>query len=161
MQGKKRKVVQAVSYEAVALVFITPMLAWVFGGGLAVSGGLALALCVTAMLWNMLFNSLFEAWEKRQRKPQRTVARRVLHAVSFELGLLLMTVPMLVWALSIGWWQALVTDFSLMLFFLLYAFVFQWGFDLLFGVPSATVARDPQSPSAIPACTGTTGVATE
>jgi len=139
MQGKKRKVVQAVSYELVALIFITPAMAWVFKGGLALSGALGLALCLVAMAWNMLFNSLFEAWEKRQRKPQRTVARRVLHAITFELGLLLMTVPMLVWALNIGWWQALATDFSLMLFFLLYAFVFQWGFDLLFGVPSATL----------------------
>ncbi len=140
MQGKKRKVVQAISYELVALVFITPALAWIFKGGLAVSGALGVMLCVTAMLWNMLFNSLFEAWEARQRNRQRTVKRRVLHAISFELGLLLMTVPMLVWMLEIEWWQALVTDFSLMLFFLLYAFVFQWCFDLLFGVPSATLA---------------------
>jgi uncharacterized membrane protein len=139
MQGKKRKVVQAVSYELVALIFITPAMAWVFKSGLALSGALGLALCLVAMAWNMLFNSLFEAWEKRQRKPQRTAARRVLHAITFELGLLLMTVPMLVWALNLGWWQALATDFSLMLFFLLYAFVFQWGFDLLFGVPSATL----------------------
>jgi uncharacterized membrane protein len=29
-----------------------------------------------------------------------------------------------------------------MLFFLLYAFVFQWGFDLLFGVPSATLVEN-------------------
>ncbi|MGY4534165.1 putative membrane protein [Pseudomonas sp. TE3786] len=143
MQGKKRKVVQAISYEAVALVFITPAMAWVFDGGLALSGALALGLCAVAMVWNMLFNSLFEAWEKRQRQPRRTVARRVLHAIAFELGLLLMSVPMLVWALNIGWWQALATDFSLMLFFLLYAFAFQWGFDLLFGVPSATLAEGP------------------
>lgn len=146
MQGKKRKVVQAISYEVVALVFITPALAWVYGGGLAASGALAVALCVTAMLWNMVFNSLFEAWEARQRRPERTVSRRVLHAILFELGLLLMTVPMLVWALEIGWWQALVTDFSLMLFFLLYAFVFQWGFDLLFGVPAATLAKEACTP---------------
>jgi len=141
MQGKKRKVVQAISYEAVALVLITPALAWVFDGGLAATGALAAALCLVALVWNMVFNSLFEGWEKRQRKPQRTLARRVLHAVTFELGLLLMTVPMLVWGLSIDWWQALVADFSLMLFFLLYAFVFQWGFDLLFGVPSATLGH--------------------
>lgn len=146
MQGKKRKVVQAISYEALALIFITPALAWVYGGGLAASGALAVALCVTAMLWNMVFNSLFEAWESRQQRPERTVSRRVLHAITFELGLLLMTVPMLVWALEIGWWQALVTDFSLMLFFLLYAFVFQWGFDLLFGVPSSTLAKEVCTP---------------
>ncbi|GLK87874.1 PACE efflux transporter [Pseudomonas turukhanskensis] len=141
MQGKKRKVVQAVSYELVALLFITPAMAWVFEGGMVLSGALALALCLVAMVWNMVFNSLFEAWEKRRRNPRRTLSRRVLHAVTFELGLLLMTVPMLVWALNIGWWQALATDFSLMLFFLLYAFVFQWGFDLLFGVPSATLVK--------------------
>lgn len=139
MQGKKRKVVQAISYEAVALVFIAPALAWVFGGGLALSGALALAVCLLAVAWNMVFNSLFEGWEKRQCDPRRTVGRRVLHAVTFEVGLLVMTVPLLAWALGIGWWQALVTDFTLMLFFLLYAFVFQWGFDLLFGVPSATL----------------------
>ncbi len=139
MQGKKRKVVQAISYEALALLFITPAMAWAFDGGLAATGALAVALCLVALAWNMVFNSLFEGWEKRQLKPRRTVARRVVHAVAFELGLLLMTVPMLVWGLSIGWWQALATDFSLMLFFLLYAFVFQWGFDLLFGVPSATL----------------------
>ncbi|MEN0107658.1 MAG: PACE efflux transporter [Pseudomonas sp.] len=141
MQGKKRKVVQAVSYELVALLFITPAMALVFDGGLMLSGALAVALCGVAMVWNMVFNSLFEAWEKRQRRPQRTVARRVLHAITFELGLLLMTVPMLVWALNIGWWQALATDFTLMLFFLLYAFVFQWAFDLLFGVPTATLGE--------------------
>lgn len=141
MQGKKRKVIQAVSYELVALVFITPAMALVFEGGLLLSGALAVALCLVAMAWNMVFNGLFEAWEKRQHNPRRTVRRRVLHAVTFELGLLVMTVPMLVWALGIGWWQALATDFSLMLFFLLYAFVFQWGFDLLFGVPTATLGQ--------------------
>lgn len=141
MQGKQRKVVQAVSYELLALTFVAPLATWVFGSSLLQSGLVALAISLVAVSWNMLFNAQFEAWEARQRRPQRTIARRVLHALGFELGLLLLTVPVIAYGLDISWWQALVSDFALMLFFLFYAFGFQWGFDLLFGPPAATLGR--------------------
>ena len=38
MQGKQRKIVQALSYELLALVFILPLAAWVFDRSLALSG---------------------------------------------------------------------------------------------------------------------------
>ena len=141
MQGKQRKVVQAVSYELLALLFIAPLAAWVFDNSLAVSGAVALALAVSllAVSWSMLFNTLFEGWEARQLRPQRTFRRRVLHALGFELGLLLASVPLIAFGLGISWWQAILSDLSLMLFFLVYALFFQWGFDLLFGPPSATL----------------------
>lgn len=139
MQGKQRKVVQAVSYELLALVFVAPLATWVFGSSLLHSGLVALATSLVALSWNMLFNTGFEAWEARQRRPQRTFGRRVLHALGFELGLLLFTVPLIAFGLDISWWQALISDFALMLFFLLYALGFQWGFDLLFGPPAATL----------------------
>lgn len=141
MQGRKRKIVQAISYELLALVFVVPAAAWVFDSGLALSTLVAVAVSLTAVLWNMLFNSLFEAWEARQRRPRRTLGRRVLHALGFEVGLLLFTVPLIAYGLAIDWWQALLADFSLMLFFLVYAFFFQWGFDRLFGVPVATLGK--------------------
>lgn len=144
MQGRKRKIVQAISYELLALVFVVPAAAWVFGSGLALSTLVAVAVSLTAVLWNMVFNSLFEAWEARQRRPRRTLGRRVLHALGFEVGLLLFTVPLIAYGLAIDWWQALLADFSLMLFFLVYAFVFQWGFDLLFGPPAATLGVKTQ-----------------
>lgn len=139
MQGKQRKIVQALSYELLALVFIVPLAAWVFDSSLALSGLVAVVVSLLAMSWSMLFNSLFEAWEARQRRPQRTFKRRLLHALSFEVGLLLFTVPVLAFGLGISWWQALLSDFALLLFFLLYALFFQWGFDLLFGPPAATL----------------------
>lgn len=143
MQGKQRKVVQAVSYELLALIFVAPLATWVFGSSLLQSGLVALAISLVAVSWNMLFNAQFEAWEARQRRPQRTIARRVLHALGFELGLLLLTVPVIAYGLDISWWQALVSDFALMLFFLFYAFGFQWCFDLLFGPPAATLGGQP------------------
>lgn len=140
MQGIQRKVVQAISYELLALVFIVPLASWVFDSSLALSGLVAVVVSLLAMSWSMLFNSLFEAWEARQRRPQRTFKRRLLHALSFEVGLLLFTVPVLAFGLGISWWQALLSDFALMLFFLVYALFFQWGFDLLFGPPAATLS---------------------
>ena len=139
MQGMQRKITQAVSYEALALVLVAPLMVWVFDSSLLHSGMLALLISLVAVTWNMLFNAMFEAWEAHQRKPQRTVRRRVLHARGFELGLLLFTTPLLVYGLDIGWWQALISDLLLMLFYLVYAFCFQWGFDLLFDPPAATL----------------------
>lgn len=144
MQGKKRKVVQAISYELLAMLFVVPLAAWVFDSGLALSTLVAVGVSLTAVLWNMAFNSLFEAWEARQARPQRTLGRRVWHALGFEVGLLLFTVPLIAYGLGIDWWQALLADVGLMLFFLVYAFFFQWGFDRLFGVPVATLGRRAQ-----------------
>ncbi|WP_229732154.1 PACE efflux transporter [Pseudomonas sp. N040] len=135
----QRKVVQAVSYEVLALLVVAPVLVWVFGNSLLLSGLVALATSLIAVAWNMLFNAWFEAWEARQRQPRRTLQRRVLHALGFEVGLLLFTTPLLAYGLDISWWQALLSDLLLMLFYLVYAFFFQWGFDLLFGAPAATL----------------------
>ena len=63
--------------------------------------------------------------------------RRVMHALGFEGGLALMLIPLMAWWFGVGLWQALVMDLGLLLFFLVYTFVFNWGFDRLFGLPAA------------------------
>ena len=141
MQGKRRKVVQAVSYEALALLFIVPLADWVFDSGLLLSGVIGLGVSLIAVSWSMLFNSLFEQWEARQANPQRTVRRRVIHALGFEVGLIAFTTPFIAYGLDIHWWQALLSDLVLMGFYLVYAFFFHWGFDRLFGPPAATLGK--------------------
>lgn len=141
MQGIQRKVVQAVSYEALALVLIVPLADWVFDSGLALSGLVALGVSLIAVSWSMLFNSLFERWEARQLRPQRTFKRRIGHAVGFELGLILFSTPFIAFGLSLHWWQALLSDLVLMAFYLVYALAFYWAFDRLFGPPAATLGK--------------------
>jgi len=94
---------------------------------------------VLAVLWNVAFNHVFERWESRQRVRGRSLARRVAHAIGFEGGLALILVPLLAWWFGVGLWQALVMDFGLMVFFLLYTFVFNWCFDRVFGLPAAAL----------------------
>jgi uncharacterized membrane protein len=141
MQGVQRKIVQAISYEVLALLVVAPFLFWLFDNSLLVSGAVALAMSLIAVTWNMLFSSMFEAWEARQERPKRTFGRRVLHALGFELGLVLFTIPLFVFGLGISWSQALISDLVILLFYLVYALFFQWGFDLIFGPPAATLGE--------------------
>ena len=139
MQGAKRKVVQALLYELVGALFVSPVIAFAFDETMVYSGTLAMLLSLVALSWNMLFNSLFEYWEARQKRRTRTLGRRLLHSLGFEGGLALLLVPLMAWWLDISWLQALVADLGLLLFFFFYAFAFQWVFDLVFGVPASAI----------------------
>ena len=83
-----------------------------------------------AMSWNMLFNLMFDRVQRRAGFD-RTVVARAVHAVLFEVGLLLAIVPLAAWWLGIGLWQAFVLDIGISLFFLPYTFFFNWTYDVL------------------------------
>lgn len=142
MQGAKRKITQAILYEFVALFCIAPVITLVYQEGLAHSAALSLMISLIAMAWNMGFNTLFEAWERRQQSRRRTVWRRVAHAIGFEGGLTILLLPLISLWLKISWLAALGTNLGLFVFFFFYAYAFQWGFDKVFGVPTAAI--DPE-----------------
>ena len=137
LQGPRRKIVHATLYELIAVVIVTVATPFLSDKGLGEGVGLAISTSVMALLWNMAFNTMFEAWERRQPSRERTVARRVAHAVGFEGGLVALTVPALAWWLDITWWDALLLDMGLVVFFLFYTFTFNWVFDKVFGLPDS------------------------
>jgi uncharacterized membrane protein len=137
MQGPLRKVFQAVTYEAIALLFIAPAIAWFYNSDLQYSGVFALLLSAFALVWNAAYNALFEYWEARQRERRRNFMRRAVHAIGFEGGLALLLIPFIAWWLDISLQQALLTDLALLGFFLIYSFVFQYCFDKVFDVPAS------------------------
>lgn len=143
MQGPKRKLFHATLYEVIAIIVVTLAMRWLSDKGTAQAGGLALSTSVMALAWNMVFNTLFERWERRQTRRERTLARRAAHAIGFEGGLVLMTVPVIAWWLDMSWWQALVTDLGLVAFFLFYTFGFNWAFDHVFGPPDSARPTPP------------------
>ncbi|CAM3993195.1 Transmembrane pair domain-containing protein [Pseudomonas reidholzensis] len=135
MQGKARKIVQAICYEIIAVACVAPALSLMFDAGMSHSTALAALMSGIAMSWNMGYNWAFERWEARQQRRSRTFLRRVLHALGFEGGLVLILLPLVAFWLDISLWAALLTNLALFVFFFLYAFVFQWGFDKVFDVP--------------------------
>lgn len=135
-QGPWRRVFYVTLYEALAIAFVTLVLV---AGDQSVgsASGLAVGNSLIAVAWNWAFNALFERWEARQRVRGRSAARRIAHALGFEAGLVFFMVPFMAWWLGVGLYPALLLHVGLMLFFLVYTFVFTWGFDRLFGLPAA------------------------
>ena len=124
----KRRIVHALSYEIILLVIIAVALSFIFNVPMEVTGGLGIAMAVTSVIWNMIFNYFFEKFEAK-RKLKRTFGVRILHAVGFEGGLMIATIPMVAYAMQMTIWQAVVLDFSLTMCILVYTFIFQWFYD--------------------------------
>ena len=53
----------------------------------------------------------------------------------FEVGLLFVLLPLFAWYLEISLWQAFLMDVSFALFYMGYAFVFNWMYDRLLPLP--------------------------
>ncbi len=137
LQGVRRRVLYVTLYELIAIVVATFGLAVLTGQSAAHSGVASVAASVIAVAWNLLFNWVFERWEARQAVRGRTVWRRMAHAVGFEGGLVFTLVPLFAWWFDVTLWQAFVMDLALIVFFLVYTFVFNWGFDRVFGLPAS------------------------
>ena len=124
----KRRWVHALSYEVILLVIIALVLSYMFEMPIQVTSGLGIAMAVTSVLWNMLFNHYFEKFEAKHQL-HRTFKIRVLHAIGFEGGLMLATIPMVAYALEISMLQAILIDLLMTLSILLYTFIFQYCYD--------------------------------
>ena len=78
---------------------------------------------------------------------RKTPLMRVGHSVLFELGLLVVLAPVIAWYLGVTLWQAVVMDVAFAGFFLVYAFVFTWAYDVVFPVRSQPVGDRPNTSS--------------
>lgn len=136
MQGIRRKIVYVTLFETFALLISSTGLAAGSSSSLPHASVAAVASSVIAVVWNLAYNTAFERWEARQTVRGRSFKRRAAHAIGFELGFIVTLVPLFVWWLGIGWWHALVLDLGLSLFFLVYTFGFNLGFDKVFGLPA-------------------------
>lgn len=141
MQGIQRKIVYVTLYEGIAILCASVGLAAMSGAGAGQSTVLATIASAIAIAWNLVFNTLFEAWEKRQPVRGRSLKRRIAHALGFEGGLAFILVPVFAWYLGVGLWEALLYDAALLVFFLVYTFVFNWGFDRVFGLPASAAPQ--------------------
>ncbi|RZG48676.1 chlorhexidine efflux PACE transporter AceI [Acinetobacter wuhouensis] len=126
----KRRIVHALSYEIILLVIIAIALSFIFEVPMEVTGTLGIAMAVTSVVWNMIFNHFFEKYEQR-KKLQRTIRVRILHAIGFEGGLMLATIPMVAYAMNMTILQAILLDLGMTSCILVYTFIFQWCYDLV------------------------------
>ncbi|EST56852.1 hypothetical protein K151_3375 [Proteus hauseri ZMd44] len=142
MQGIKRKIVYVTAYEIFGWVISSVGLALLANSSTAVTGPLALVITTIAVSWNFIYNCLFEFWESRQVSRIRTFRRRLVHAIGFQLTLVLYLIPLIAWWLHVSLWQALVMDFALIIIIPCYTFVYNWVFDKVFGLPKSALPEN-------------------
>ena len=138
MSPKARRVVQAVLYEAIAVIVVGPVLGLIFNQPVGATVALAVLMSMVALAWNYIFNGWFERWEARQAVKGRSFRRRFAHGIGFEGGLVVMLVPVMAWWLNTSLWAAFVADLGVIAFFFIYAVAFTWAFDRVLGLPESS-----------------------
>lgn len=141
MQGLKRKVLYVFSFEAIGITFCSITFSIVSSKNLAYVGLLAIASSIIAVVWNTIFTTIFELWEARQPVRGRSVKRRVVHTLIFQVGLVVMLVPLMAWWLEMSLRDTLIMQIGIILFFLVYTFAFNCVFDYIFGLPASAQGR--------------------
>ena len=142
LQGNKRKVTYVASYEAIAFLCGTLGFLSFSDSSLERAGGLAGFASIFAVSWNFVYNAMFERWEASRLTRGRSFGRRVLHAVGFELGFLVVLMPVAAWWLGIGYLHSLILNLGLNIFFFVYTFAFTWAFDRVFGLPTSAARSE-------------------
>lgn len=137
MSPTRRKIVYAISFEALGTLVASVYLWLVSEASPASSFALSVLTATVALCWSYVFNSIFEAWEVQQAVKGRSLARRAAHALLFEGGLVLLLLPIMAWWLQVSIWQALVYEAGLIVVFIVYTYLFTWAFDRIFGLPAS------------------------
>ncbi|WP_407279058.1 PACE efflux transporter [Aromatoleum evansii] len=124
-------------FEVGGLALITPPFAWLSGVPMGDSLGLLAVTALIAALWNAVYNTAFDWVEGRltgRTADRRPVGLRAMHALGFEGGLLLMTLPVIMAWTGMGWVEALIADLGLATAYVIYAFAFNLGYDRVFPI---------------------------
>ncbi len=128
----RERVYQAVSCELGGILVAAPLYALVAGAGAQESLLLIATLSVVATVWVLIHNTVFDLveWRLAQRSASdRPQAFRILHAVSLEATLMILTVPVLMVMGGHSFLEAVVLDIGLTFVYLIYAYLFHIAYD--------------------------------
>ncbi|MGO4304909.1 MULTISPECIES: PACE efflux transporter [unclassified Cupriavidus] len=136
-----------IGFELIGLMAFAPLASWVFGFALHQMGLIGAVASLIAAIWNYVYNLMFDkAMLRVTGQLRKTPAIRVLHAILFEGGLLLVFLPGVAWYLDISLIDAFIMDIAVAGFYMVYALIYNWVYDAIFPIPNAT-PRDCQSVS--------------
>lgn len=127
---KKERIFHAVFFEFLLLILMLLALKWFTDHRLSDLLLVIVSISVMAVVWNFIFNFIFDKFFTAPRET-RSFGVRVFHTLAFELVLLAMTLPLVAYLLDIGLWAAFVMDISMTLSVMVYAFCFNWAYDVL------------------------------
>ena len=135
MRTRRDRIRHAVGFEIIALILSIPIMSFFFSFDLKDISVIAITGSIMATIWNYSFNIAFDKGMLRFRRSTfKTPAIRILHVLLFEGGLLILYLPMVSWYLGITLLQAFIMDASLVGFYLVYTFSYNWAYDKMFPI---------------------------
>ena len=122
--------------EVTLMTFLIPAGAAFFDKSILDIGVLGLVLSLKAVLLSLVYNWAFDRLDARKGRisSDRKALGRILHAVGFELTLLVTSVPLYVWWLGLGLFEAIATDLVVTSFVVVYTYLFTLVYDRAFPV---------------------------
>lgn len=136
IRSKKDRLRYTISFELFLTLLLTVLGAWITKRHVIDLGLLAALLIVKAMVINLIYNLWFDKMDVRAGRipTQRKVAGRIVHALGLEISLAATSLPIFMLWLEFSFFQALMTNISVVLIALVYTLFFSWSYDHLFPV---------------------------
>lgn len=137
MRSFPDRIRHTVMFEVIGLALVIPGGAMLFNLPATHMGVIGVGSATVATLWNFVFNLGFDHTMLRMIGHTRKSLRlRVLHALLFEGGLLVLLLPPMAWYLGMGLWETFVMDLAIVVFYVAYAFLFNLAYDRVFPIPA-------------------------
>jgi len=126
----KERALHMILFEIFALLIFVSVAVWFTNKAVLNMTGLGITLSLIAMAWNFLYNLGFDKIYGYNRLS-RTVKMRFMHGLGFEFGMVVFSFPIIMWVMEFSLIQVLIMDIGAVLFFMLYAIIFNWIYDVL------------------------------
>ncbi|MBT7631964.1 MAG: PACE efflux transporter [Desulfobacula sp.] len=137
MRNSLDRVRHAIFFEVVLLLLTIIVLTELLDQSAVHMGGFSLIMALIAIVWNYLFNCFFDHALVYFQYPlyPRGLKLRAFHSMSFEFGLMLISVPFTMVWMDFGFIQALGFDIAFTIVVLIYTIIFNYTYDMIFPVP--------------------------
>lgn len=121
-------------FEVIGLALNIPVASWLLNTEPAKIGVFSVCMSLLAMFWNWAYNLLFDIALVRTGRSltDRSPMLRAFHAILFEASLLCIALPGIAWWLNLTLLEAFITDIGFATFYVIYAYIYNWGYDRVF-----------------------------
>jgi len=136
LRSGKDRLRYSLAFEMSLMAALIPAGAVFFGKSLADMGVLGFALSLKALMISLIYNWAFDHLDARRGilSSDRSPIGRILHAVGFEISLLITSLPLYMWHLDLTLFEAVMTDMVVTSFVVIYTYFFTLSYDHLFPV---------------------------
>ena len=126
------RILQTITYELGGILLVTPMYVFLFGTSGSQSFLVMASLSLATLIWFPFHNSAFDWFDLRlsgRLASDRPKSLRMLHALSHEISVCLITTPLLIWLGGHTLAEAILIDFALSFAYAAYGYVFHLVYD--------------------------------